>query len=597
MTDDTPPTPPDPPGQPPLALLSMTGGRLAPPPATAPTGRFVRTQRRAPEVEPPETIPPTEAVAEPAVAGRAGVETADETADETMQPPRQQPPGKPPSEEGFPRSPKGAPSRPPRNATRPAREATRSPRDPAQHPDEGDASASGAGARRARRVAQRAAASGSQPTAAPAGRRSARGAGATREEARQQASRAAGTTDAPPSRRRAPGTRPPSEQLAPTSPVGVTALLSRVFPRAAAHLERLARRWLLVLAFASLALLCGLAVLVAEQGLALLDRPPSVVVTRAEAAVIESSPGGVGTAGPAPGLSFAVSIRLDGVGASVPVEQIDVLNGSRVAAGAPLIRLNPLPIEQNVAAVELQLAQAQSTLAGARIALANARDSASAGYLSVQVPLLAGDVAIDEQLLQIARGNPPVITAPFSGTVTSLRVQPGDIVRDGETVLELVRTSELLVSAGVQLDDLAEVQPGDAVDVSLAAVAGVDLHGKVLTVSPQATGDGLEGTVSVLVPNDPGSPVPLGSQVFVRIVAPVRAAVAVPALAVFNLEIDPAVYVVSDGRVVRRPVEVGADDGNRIQILSGLRDGEQVALSNTQTLVDGEAVRTEPERD
>jgi RND family efflux transporter MFP subunit len=351
-----------------------------------------------------------------------------------------------------------------------------------------------------------------------------------------------------------------------------------------------------VLAAGVLLLASGLGVLVVRQALALLGRAPLVVVSRAEPGVIASSPGGVGIAGPAPGQAFAVSLHLNGLNQAVSVEQVDVVNGSEVAAGAPLLTLDPLPIEQHATAVALQLAQAQDALAGARAALAaTLRDNPAYGYLDVQVPLLQGNVAIDEQLLQIAHGNTATIRAPFAGTVTGLHVQPGDSVHDGQTVLQLVRTGELLVSAGVQLADLAEISPGDRVDLSLAAVAGVALTGTVLTVSPQAAADGLEGTVTVLVRNDGRQPVPLGAQFFVRIIAPVRAAVSVPALAVFNLELDPAVYVVSRGRAHRQRVVVGANDGNRIQILSGLRPGAQVALSNTQTLVDGEQVRTETE--
>jgi len=87
-----------------------------------------------------------------------------------------------------------------------------------------------------------------------------------------------------------------------------------------------------------------------------------------------------------------------------------------------------------------------------------------------------------------------------------------------------------------------------------------------------------------------GHPVPIGSQTFVSVSAPVRAAVSVPALAVLNTELNPVVVVVHDGHVHFQPVVLGATDGNRVQILSGLHVGQTVAVSNLQTLTDGSSV-------
>ena len=64
----------------------------------------------------------------------------------------------------------------------------------------------------------------------------------------------------------------------------------------------------------------------------------------------------------------------------------------------------------------------------------------------------------------------------------------------------------------------------------------------------------------------------------------------VPTIAVQNLDLAPAVFVVSHGHVHVTPVTVGAVDANRAQILSGLSAGQVVAESNTQRLTNGEQV-------
>ena len=111
-----------------------------------------------------------------------------------------------------------------------------------------------------------------------------------------------------------------------------------------------------------------------------------------------------------------------------------------------------------------------------------------------------------------------------------------------------------------------------------------------MAINPTATGGGLQGSVVIETNNVSANPLPIGTQVFVRITATRHAAVTVPTIAVQNLDLAPAVFVVSDGHVRVTPVTVGAVDSNRAQILSGLSPGEVVAESNTQLLTNGEQV-------
>jgi hypothetical protein len=69
------------------------------------------------------------------------------------------------------------------------------------------------------------------------------------------------------------------------------------------------------------------------------------------------------------------------------------------------------------------------------------------------------------------------------------------------------------------------------------------------------------------------------------------AAVSVPAVAVMNSDLQTGVFVLRNGRAHFQAVTVGASDADRVQIVSGLKVGQTVAVSNMQTLTDGEKVR------
>ena len=323
------------------------------------------------------------------------------------------------------------------------------------------------------------------------------------------------------------------------------------------------------------------------RGVRVLTKAPSVVVTTARPATINAQPGGVGTTAPAQNLSFAVGLNIIGLTAPVTVTEVNVINGSTVTKGQVLLSLDPTTLEQNIASVQVQLTSAQDALASAELSAGSGRNPNSL----YPIPALQGQVAIDQQLLAIAQGNSSTIEAPISGSVTNLTVQPGQVVRPGTTMLQIVDTARINVTAGLQLSDMQAVRVGQPADIVPTGLVGVHLPGTVVAINPSATGGGLQGSVVIETNNDPTNPLPIGTQVFVRITATRHAAVSVPTVAVQNLDLAPAVYVVSDGHVHVRPVTVGAVDSNRVQILSGLSAGEVVAESNTQLLTNGEQVK------
>ena len=345
-----------------------------------------------------------------------------------------------------------------------------------------------------------------------------------------------------------------------------------------------------------LALVLGVGAVGVLRELARLRGPANVVVATAAPAVIDSAPGGVGSISAAPQDVATVSLDIQGVTAPIEVTAVDVLANQQVAAGAPLLQLNPLPFEQDIDQVQLTLDQAEQTLKSAQAAAAGGSvTSGAGGYLAVQVPTLAGQVSLDQQLLSIARGNSTAITSPLAGYVSQVKVATGEIVSPGATLVQVVNPSEVIVDAGMQLSDLQTIAVGDPATITPSQLPDVHLHGTVEAVSAAATGDGLEGTVVVEAPNET-NPVPIGTQSIVNVTAPVHAAVSVPTLAVLNVEIAPVVGVIARGRIHFEPVQIGASDGIRTQIMAGLHAGQRVAVSNMQELSDGDRVRPAPGR-
>jgi len=322
-----------------------------------------------------------------------------------------------------------------------------------------------------------------------------------------------------------------------------------------------------------------------------LSGSPKVILTTAGPSTIVNQPGGVGSLTEAPNNSFTVSLNLAGVQDAIfSVSQVDVVNGADVSAGTPLLQIDPTLLVQHAAQFQSQLAGAQQSLTAAQHA-PPPKTTLGTTTQAQETAALTEQVAYAQNLVAIAQGTTSIISAPTNGYVTGLTVQPGQVIGAGQPILQIVNPALLDVSANLLLSDIQTVAPGDSAVVVPTGIPGVQLPGTVVAVSAVSSSGGLEGSVIIQCQNASKNPVPIGAQVFVHISAVHSAAVSVPAVAVMNSDLAPAVFVLRHGRVYFQKVTVGATDARRDEILTGLRAGEVVVESNMQSLTDGERVR------
>ncbi|MDE6099730.1 MAG: HlyD family secretion protein [Paramuribaculum sp.] len=105
-----------------------------------------------------------------------------------------------------------------------------------------------------------------------------------------------------------------------------------------------------------------------------------------------------------------------------------------------------------------------------------------------------------------------VITAPCDGYVSRKEIQVGQLVQPGQTLLEIVDSSEIWVTANYKETQLHHIAVGSDVDIRVDAIPDVVFHGKVVSLS-KATGARLS-----LIPQDNSA----GNFVKVRQRVPVR---------------------------------------------------------------------------
>lgn len=169
---------------------------------------------------------------------------------------------------------------------------------------------------------------------------------------------------------------------------------------------------------------------------------------------------------------------------------------SEVVRYAPLAESGAEPRER-LAQLRNQQQQAEAQLASARAALLAAERRTAT--LATQVDQALAQARGGEAQLQAAAVNlgSTVLKAPVAGRVASRTVQAGQLVQPGTRLLSVVPVDQMYIEANFKETQLALMRPGQPVTVEVDALDGVELRGKVDSVSP---GTGAE--FSILPPQN-----------------------------------------------------------------------------------------------
>jgi HlyD family secretion protein len=190
------------------------------------------------------------------------------------------------------------------------------------------------------------------------------------------------------------------------------------------------------------------------------------------------------------------------------------------------------------------------------------------------------------------------IVAPSDGTLYSLPVKTGDYVHLGDLLAEMADLSKVRVRAFIDEPELGALAPNQAVRITWDAFPNRVWAGKTETVPKQvvARGSRSVGELLCTVVNDKLELLP-NINVNVRINSNERDNVlAVPRGSVEGEGSKRFVYVVKRGdlgktRLERREIQVGVADSTNYEVVSGLKEGEMVALPGDIELKDGMPVR------
>jgi len=190
------------------------------------------------------------------------------------------------------------------------------------------------------------------------------------------------------------------------------------------------------------------------------------------------------------------------------------------------------------------------------------------------------------------------VRAPFDGIVYALPVRQGAYVQTGDLLLQVGDLSQMLVRTFVDEPEIGRLAPGEKIEVTWDALPDRTWRGSVSTIpsTVKLRGSRNVGEVTCTVDNQDLRLLP-NINVGVTVITAERSQVLTLAREAVRMDdTKPYVYLVEDGVLKRREVQVSLQNLTRVEITAGLSEKSLVALSSVDTkpLVDGARVKVVP---
>ncbi|KUO52052.1 MAG: hypothetical protein APF76_02625 [Desulfitibacter sp. BRH_c19] len=294
------------------------------------------------------------------------------------------------------------------------------------------------------------------------------------------------------------------------------------------------------------------------------------------------------------------------------VESVAVTVGDRVSKGQVLVQLEKTEILAQLKQAEAGLALAEAGKSSAMARLEDAKTTLDRmemlyeeGAISMQQLeqarlqyQLSDPETVNAQINQAQAGvdmiktqlQNTVITAPISGIVTSVNVSSGEMAGPSMPIAVVMNLDEVEISVGVVEQYINNVEVGQEVNVKLAAINNEPFTGIIKTIAPAADQTTRTFPVTISVENKNHE---IKSGMFAEVGFATRTrndVIKVPMVSVVDQGSRQAIFVVKNEMATSQKIELGLNDGEYVEVLSGIEEGDKIIVKGQNIVIHGDPV-------
>jgi RND family efflux transporter MFP subunit len=298
------------------------------------------------------------------------------------------------------------------------------------------------------------------------------------------------------------------------------------------------------------------------------------------------------------------------------ITEIHVDLGDEVRRGQLLAEIHSVPFQEAVQQARAQVRQTRATFERDSTQLSRQEqllesdlisqsefDDARAAYLNSLSQYESAQASLTQSLEDLDN---TTIESPVNGVILSRSVSEGDLASTGQTIFEIANLTGFETRVFLPIHDWQRIEIGQPVYMALSTDGENIAEGVVARKSPRLDPTTGLGEVVVALTNT-SSDVYQGALVQTKINLQTKRDVVViprsalvekvetyiaPETGTIELERSYSAFIASsDTSATRRELELGIEQGDRIEVVSGLQPGDQLVVTGQESLEDGSPIR------
>ena len=275
------------------------------------------------------------------------------------------------------------------------------------------------------------------------------------------------------------------------------------------------------------------------------------------------------------------------------LRQVYVKEGQNVSKGQMLAKIDDGGLSQQLAQVKIQAALAKTTFER-QSRLWDQKIGSEIQYLQAKSNYEAQEEAVNQIQQQIGK---TIVRAPFSGTIDDVITEQGSVVAPGQSQLfRIVNLDDMYIETDVPERYISDIVKGKEVKVEFP-VLGKEVDAKVRQAGNFINPANRSFKVEIAIPSKNLDIKPnLTAKLKINDYTNPNAILIPQSIISENAEGQQYVYTIIDkvdnkATVKREFIETGKVQGNYIEVLSGIRNGEEIIDEGARSVKDGQEVK------
>lgn len=246
----------------------------------------------------------------------------------------------------------------------------------------------------------------------------------------------------------------------------------------------------------------------------------------------------------------------------------DVARAAMATAESDLHRMEALYEEGAIALIKVKQAQ-------------SGYDNAKAAYDKANKALNQAQTAVDGVMYQLAETN---VKSPINGVIVSRNIKVGEVASPGVSIGTAADISKLKLVGTIEHDLFPFMEIGKTLNINVDRFPENFYEGTITLLGPVTVGSGNYYPIEVTIDNPGELMVGMAARTSTMITRDLG--IVVPSSAIVKSKNQIFLYVVEGDIAYKRPVELGFSNGDDVEIVKGVRQGEMVAVTNVGKLKD-----------